>query len=340
MNQPKVSVIIPVYNVEPYLDQCMESLVGQTYPNLELIMVDDGATDNSGNMCDIWATRDNRIKVVHKANAGLGFARNTGMKHATGDFIGFIDSDDYVHPQLYEKMVECALADDADVVQCNYFKSFNDGSVKEAGDFNTRHSFSGDQCKSLAHALVATKNGFTQGLLHAAVWVCLFRRSAINTAYLSERMVGSEDIPFKAEIFLTCRKVSFIPDHLCFYRYNDNSLTRTYRFDLFDRYIELTRHMNHLFRKHTGLNNQADYLVLYMAVNSIRGMYLYNCPKNKRYDYFRQLIDHPIWETVELDQSKLSKGEKLIYRCIRHRRLRTLKFISDIYYAIRKLFPA
>lgn len=340
MKEPKVSVIVPVYNVAPYMEQCLESLTGQTYRNLEIIVVDDGSTDDSPRLCDLWAERDSRIVVIHKPNGGLSDARNAGMKVMTGEYVGFVDSDDYVDRCFYEKMVEAALRTDADVVQCNYTSFFKDGSKKEKGDFDTLREFSGSECRRLAYALVNGHNGLTAGLLHAAVWVCLFRRSAIVDPFVSERLIGSEDIPFKAAIFLNCNKVTFIPDRLCFYRATDSSLTRTFRYDLFTRYVSLTRLLNAMFLKATGEEHVADFLVLYMAINTIRSMYFYNCPPQERPGYFRRLVDDKVWQKVIIDTRSLGKGEKLIYSCIRHRRPGLLRAVSGLYYSFRKMFPA
>ena len=105
MENLKVSVIVPVYNVERYLDRCVKSIVGQIYKNLEIILVDDGSPDKSPKMCDVWALNDSRIKVIHKKNGGLGDARNAGLDVATGDLIAFVDSDDWCEPTMFEKMV-------------------------------------------------------------------------------------------------------------------------------------------------------------------------------------------------------------------------------------------
>ena len=339
MTEPKVSVIVPVYNVAPYLDQCMESLVNQTYRNLEIVVVNDGSTDDSPRICEEWSRRDSRVVLVNKQNAGLGEARNTGMEHATGEYVGFVDSDDYVDRDFYRRMVKAALDNDSDVVQCNYYRVLNNGSVKPMGEIISLQNYEGQDCRLLADALVNGHNPFTKGLLHAAVWVCLFRRSAINTRFISERIVGSEDIPFKAAIFLGCKKVTFIPDHLCFYRYNDNSLTRTFRYDLFTRYITLTDILNEMFLKATGESHKADFLILYMGINTIRGMYLYNCDPKMRPEYFKRLVDEPVWDSVVINTGSLSWGEKLIYDCIRHRRIRLLRTVADLYYSVRKLKP-
>lgn len=118
MSKPLVSIVVPVYNVEKYLDRCVESIVGQTYANLEIILVDDGATDSSGSLCDAWAERDERIKVIHKVNGGLSDARNKGAEASSGQYIGFIDSDDYIAPDMYEVLVDLILENDVDMSIC------------------------------------------------------------------------------------------------------------------------------------------------------------------------------------------------------------------------------
>ena len=102
--QEKISIIVPVYNVENYLERCVESILKQTYTNFELLLINDGSTDQSGDLCDQLALRDQRIRVIHKENGGLSAARNTGIDHASSDLIGFIDSDDYIEEDMYETL--------------------------------------------------------------------------------------------------------------------------------------------------------------------------------------------------------------------------------------------
>ena len=101
-----ISVIVPVYKVEPYLDRCVQSIVDQTYGNLEIILVDDGSPDNCPAMCDAWAEKDSRIKVIHKENGGQADARNVGMAVATGEYVAFVDSDDWIDIRMYQRMHE------------------------------------------------------------------------------------------------------------------------------------------------------------------------------------------------------------------------------------------
>lgn len=121
-----ISVIIPVYKVEAYLDECLRSVLGQTYPHLEIILVDDGSPDRCGAMCDAWAAKDSRIKVIHKKNGGLSDARNTGLDIATGDYISFVDSDDWIEPQFCETLLAALQKEGADVCACSIRSCFPD----------------------------------------------------------------------------------------------------------------------------------------------------------------------------------------------------------------------
>ena len=120
--QPLISVIVPVYNVEEYLPRCLDSIINQTYTNLEILLIDDGATDNSGKICDEYAQKDNRIRVFHKPNGGVSSARNMGLDNSTGEYVGFIDSDDYVELEYFEVLLGVAKEHNADIARCCEFE--------------------------------------------------------------------------------------------------------------------------------------------------------------------------------------------------------------------------
>ena len=129
---PLTTVIVPVYRVEKYLDRCLESITGQTYKNLEILLVDDGSPDDSGKICDRWAGQDSRIRVIHKANAGAGAARNTALDEAKGSLIGFVDSDDYLHPNFYNYLYSL-MTEDVDISECVVHRN----DQKESGGCNS-----------------------------------------------------------------------------------------------------------------------------------------------------------------------------------------------------------
>lgn len=118
LDAAKISIIVPVYKVEPYLDKCVSSIVNQTYTNLEIILVDDGSPDNCPTMCDAWAEKDSRIRVIHKTNGGLSDARNAGMTVATGELMAFVDSDDWIVPDMYEYLYQRLTEDNSDIAAC------------------------------------------------------------------------------------------------------------------------------------------------------------------------------------------------------------------------------
>ena len=125
-----ISVIVPIYKVEAYLDQCVASIAAQTHRNLEIILVDDGSPDNCGAMCDAWAEKDRRIRVIHKENGGLSDARNAGIEAAAGDYIAFVDSDDWIEPEMYEKMLAALKRENADLCACGIRSCFPDRDVR------------------------------------------------------------------------------------------------------------------------------------------------------------------------------------------------------------------
>ena len=122
MQNPTISIIVPVYNVEEYIHKCINSILAQTYKDFELILINDGSPDNSGIICDEYARADSRIKVIHQQNSGLSAARNAGLAVAKGDYIGFVDSDDWIDKSMYESMITEAQTLEADIVICDYYK--------------------------------------------------------------------------------------------------------------------------------------------------------------------------------------------------------------------------
>lgn len=127
---PIISIIVPVYNVEKYLDKCVRSILAQTFKDFELILVDDGSNDRSGEMCDEYSKSDSRIKVIHKKNGGLSSARNAGIEISTGEFIGFVDSDDYIDDDMYELLYNNLIRENADMSICNKYDCYNEKPLK------------------------------------------------------------------------------------------------------------------------------------------------------------------------------------------------------------------
>ncbi|MBQ8658558.1 MAG: glycosyltransferase [Clostridia bacterium] len=140
-SKPCVSVIIPVYNVEKYLRRCLDSVINQTYSTLEIILIDDGSLDSSGFICDEYAQRDKRFKVIHQSNGGVSFARNTGLEIANGEYISFVDSDDCIANNYFEILMKCVIENKAEVVGCDVFKFRDDSQLSDEIGINDTNMY-------------------------------------------------------------------------------------------------------------------------------------------------------------------------------------------------------
>ena len=232
--KPKVSVILPIYNVEKYLDRCVNSILNQTLKDIEVILVDDGSPDKAPQMCDEFAKKDCRVKVLHQKNKGAGLARNEGIKIANGEFYAFIDSDDYVELDMLEKMYNIALERKLDAVCCGISNLNPDGSLKfnqycypEYTELN-----SNDDCKKVVVETIRTKRKVINPKLTQshrwAVWRFIFKASVFkeqNIQFLSERDVFSEDLSVNVQFLTHANRVGYLPDFMIYHCYNNESLT-------------------------------------------------------------------------------------------------------------------
>lgn len=230
MNNPLISVVVPIYNVEKYLDRCITSIVNQTYKNLEIILVDDGSPDNCPQICDEWAKRDNRIRVIHKQNAGLGMARNTGIENATGEYIFFFDSDDYVDITLIEQCVDTANNNEAEIVIYGHSDVYANGSLKTQMLNPTKKVYRERKyITELLSELLVYKLGFGISTCMKMFDLNLIKRHGFK--YKSEREIISEDLYFLLEIFSKATTVAILPKNLYYYYKRNDSLTKTYKKD-------------------------------------------------------------------------------------------------------------
>ena len=230
MTEPLVTIVVPIYNVEKYLDRCLNSIVAQTYKNLEIILVDDGSPDQCPQMCEEWKVKDSRITVVHKANAGLGMARNTGIDYATGEYIFFFDSDDYIALDTVEKCICKAQATQSDTVLYGRNEVYPDGSVKKIDNQIPKPVYQGEEIVNVLLPGLYTY-GFGYGVSAWSKMFCMRIIRDHNLRFWSEREVISEDAFFCLDYFAKSSRVALIEDKLYFYFKNDKSLSRSYRAD-------------------------------------------------------------------------------------------------------------
>ena len=241
-----VSVIIPVYKVEKYLDRCVESVVNQTYKNLEIILVDDGSPDNCPQMCDAWAQKDARIKVIHKENAGLGMARNSGLEMATGEFIMFIDSDDWISERAAEVFLQRLLADGTDMAVCHIYYAYDGDRIDEAvfTKWMTDTVVRGNE-------LFNFRDGKNWSV---SAWNKMYKRGVLSGIKYPILKCG-EDLWVYPQIVNNCNKVSLISEPLVFYYQRAESITNSMTEER--RIDELTATLNMLKALCKNSDNQS-----------------------------------------------------------------------------------
>lgn len=217
MGKPLVSVIVPVYNMEKYLEECVTSILNQTYPEFELILVDDGSLDSSGAMVDAWGQKENRVVVIHERNKGLSGARNTGIDKAQGEYLVFVDSDDYVAPDYIEVLLQTALAADADMAMCGVYALFQD-----------------DCCKASSmpmQARIYTPQTYMERFyvntgFFSVVWNKIYKKRLFDTVRFFEGRLN-EDTIIMPRLIAQVNQVAYVPEPLYFYRQRKGSIMHT-----------------------------------------------------------------------------------------------------------------
>jgi len=204
----KISVIVPIYNAEPYLQKCLNSIEAQSHSNLEIILIDDGSTDKCPQICDEYAVKDSRIKVIHKKNGGVASARNAGLKIATGEYIAFVDSDDWIEPTMYSDLLDVCLNHNCDYVGCStQIRGGTSGQIK----FLTANEYFAD---------------YLNGNMFLTVWSRLCRREVCIDIKFPENMMVCEDGFVALPTLEKAKKIAFLEKPLYNYNQRENSFTR------------------------------------------------------------------------------------------------------------------
>ena len=261
-----ISVIIPVYNAEKYLEKCIRSVVEQSYKNLEIILVNDGSTDHSGAICDKWAKKDKRIQVIHKANGGQSDARNAGLDVATGKYIGFVDSDDYIHPEMYISLYEKAKEYSADLIVCGF-----DRVDAQSDTIIVNENMSNEGIVDKKEALI----NICRKVSFVFVWNKLYKRELFHDIRFPKDKFA-EDLFIMPELYDRCTKIVSIIEDLYYYVQTPNSICRrdrtVWHLDVVEAYYKLIL-----------LCHNNGYLDLQQEISAkMTDSYIYNMERIKR----------------------------------------------------------
>lgn len=303
---PKVSIIVPIYNVEQFLDRCVQSLLNQSLKEIEIILVDDGSPDNCPQMCDDYAQYDKRIKVVHKKNEGLGMACNSGMEVATGDYIAFCDSDDYVDKAMYETMYKAAIEEQADAVFTGIQTVNQEGIVKPMSqskqkeiirDIRQIHQY-------LLNMIASEPSAQEDRKIPMSAKVVLYNRKIIinnKIRFESERILISEDLIWHIDILCHAKCICLLPQVFYYYYNNTNSLSKKIRTDRFPYFLKLREEIICRTQKY-GLINEVTIRTNRMFIGYVRFYIGQICCSDLTYiekkDIITPICKDKIWKEI------------------------------------------
>lgn len=265
-SNPLISVIVPIYNVDIYLKECIESIQNQTYINLEIILVDDGSTDTSGKICDEYAKKDSRIKVIHKKNGGLVSARKSGIRVAKGFYATYVDGDDWIELDMYEKLVN--QIKNADVIVSGVMRDYKNYTLYEKNKVSDG-DYKGDSLKdNIYNKMIYTGKFYERGII-GHIWNSLYKKDLLlkNQMKISDDIRIAEDIACLYPILLDAEEIVVISECFYHYRMRENSMMGSRDREELWRFELLYEHLQARFSEEEDLKevllSQLDYLMIY-----------------------------------------------------------------------------
>lgn len=322
----KISVVIPVYNTEQFLERCIDSVLAQTYPNLEVILVDDGSQDNCGLICDQYAHQDNRVKVIHKRNGGVSSARNCGLDVASGDYITFVDSDDYIDPNMYESMINIAKKYQCELVMCDCIKEFEDKT--ELFTHDIRGGFYDEEQllnEYYPHLLIMPNIEYPPTISN---WLCLFKNRRINgrfSLHYEEGIRYSEDWLFGSQLIYSVSSFYYMKGK-AFYHYcmNMQSATHVFIKDKWNDYQRLYKKIENVFGQRTDFDfrSQVDRCLLFLLLNAVGDIYASEISYKDKIYLINNIITtedvKKVFKRISIKKLQIPIKMKILLWCYKH----------------------
>lgn len=342
---PKISIIVPIYNVEKFLHRCIDSLINQTLKEIEIILVDDGSPDGSPQICDNYALQDSRIKVIHKKNEGLGLTRNAGINIATGEFIAFVDSDDWVDSKMYETLYNTAKQYKCDTVFCSFqYYTINKQFIPKKEVESITFFQTQQEIKGFMLDMVAPSPQYISDVKYTmSTCKAIYLRNTINNKnirFLSERKVLSEDLFFNLSYLSYAQKICFLPEYFYNYTYNPQSLSHTYTTSKYVKYkaffIELRSLLNTLFKQEDYNIHFWRLQLLYLRHN-VNAIFNSNTNKRDCKKIILEVLNDDLWqEALKLyPMNQLPLKHFIFYWTLKKK---LFCFISILAYLSNKLY--
>ena len=291
--QPKISVIVAIYGNEKYLHQCVQSILDQTMTDIEVILMDDGSIDKSPAICDEFAQKDKRVRVVHKKNSGYGDNVNQGIALAKGQYIGIVEGDDFIEPDMYEKLYHQAVRLNSDIVKCNFYLH---NSAADPTDVPYPHLHTDLPLVAPLNVNFEVKDHPALLTYHSSVWATLYRADFIKSIKLRTTPGATyQDFPFMFEVLVKAKRVSVLNEYLLHYRLEDGQNSSTKKPGKNILYLcEHAAYLQNMLQK-TGLWDTYKEIFYSHATNCMKGCYYITDPQYKPefYNHLRQFY-HPL----------------------------------------------
>lgn len=324
--EEKISVIIPVYKAEEFLTRCLESILTQTYNNLEIILIDDGSPDNSGKICDEYAKKDKRIKVIHKQNEGVSVARNIGIENSTGKYITFIDSDDWIDKYAYEKMLEQMKKNNVDVVKCGFFKDFEEMPFIYPESKKIDLDVNREEVIQL----------FTTGRALAGMCYLLIKKTCIDKIdKFNSKLALGEDLLFELELMCTAGSIYMFNDRFYHYFTNIGSATKSmnYKKRNIEQLMILYENVCNLLREYDLLDNKKKEDFAFYCFYNIYLQLAKYVSFTKKKDDVEEIIENKAIDLIlcNLNISNLSIVAKLFYYLIKNKQTKFLYYFCLVF---------
>lgn len=319
-----ISIIVPVYKVESYIRQCVESIINQSCRNLEIILVDDGSPDNCPEICEEYAKQDERIKVIHQENKGLIEARKSGLRAATGEYVCFVDGDDWIEPEMYSKIADAIDKHSPDCVITEFFYSYPDKEIPSKYCFN-REVYNREELENEVFPIMLFNGTYYNFGVYPNCWTKVFRKEILEKHLYSvdSRIRIGEDIAFTYPCLTECNCLSYIDLPLYHYRINQSSMTKSYDSSLKSIYLlPYEALLKCETDNNIGLSAQLPYYLLYLINFLLRNEAL----KNEKNKYETASVIKSITENEaihsavnNIDSSLLPKHTKLLLKALKSR---------------------
>lgn len=354
MKKAEITIIVPVYNAAEHLRRCVDSLFAQTLKNFELILVDDGSSDESPAICDCY-TADPRVKVIHKENGGPCTARNCGMDAAQGEFIGFVDADDWCEPDMFEKLYNIATEDEADMAFCDYIIENESGGRPVAADLNGDYFY---DTVSIKQAILPYFFGYNSSELKnyksycpfadysSYIWLCIFKTSVIreNELYFpSQNEYYNEDNLFNLNFVTHSKRIVHIAKPFYHYRDCESSLTKRYNAEFLNAKLNKFEYLKDYIDKHGLEKSFYSRLQNKICIESINIINYYvnsNITAGEKYAKIREILSSPAVSSAlkQIDLSNVSLFSMLgiFLRCEKIKVVPIILLLCESYKLIRK----